>query len=385
MLIRPTRGYPDAARVLLFALAITLLARPAATQQSAGRFSFAVVGHLRGNSDPELYPRIDELVAELRRLKPDLLFLTGDLIWGSVPQALTDSATVAAQWDRLDQKLSVLGIPVYRVPGNHDIHDPVTRDVFFGRFGALPRTVSFRGSRFFLLNSTFTPRGNEPVPLAMKLGKTVRLDSAQVGFVRRELERQAAAHDFLLMHHVLWFEDDAPWWTEMHPTLAAHGVNAVFTGDLGPAMYTHMIRDSVEYFRSVLNATSDKPLKVGAVEALLRTLQFESFLLVTVNGPEVSYQVHTVGALTSDAFSPSRWREAFGPDPDPGRYYDPANPPPPREGPTAGGRPEPSLLSRAWDLLGSPRRLGVLGLFTLVVFASGVLLGRRRRSGGTAD
>lgn len=382
MTIRPTQRYMGDARLLSLVLAGTLLGSPAAAQRADGRFTFAVVGHIRGNSDQELHPGIDELVAELRHLKPDLLFLTGDLIWGSVPKALTDSSAVAAQWELLDNKLEVLGIPIYRVPGNHDIHDPVTRDVFFARYGKLPRTVVYRGSRFFLLNSTFTPEGDAPVPLSMKLSKTVRLDSIQVGFVRRELERQTAAHDFLFMHHVLWFEERAPWWDEMHPALARQRVNAVFAGDLGPAMYTHMTRDSVEYFRSVLNATVNKPLKADAVEALLRTLQFESFLMVAVDGPEVSYSVHTVGALSSEAFSPNRWREVFGPDPDPGKYYDPATFRPPTREPAAGTRPEPGLLARAWKLVGSPRRAVALGLFTVLVFAGGVVIGQRRRGGG---
>lgn len=357
---------------------VLLAPRTGETQERPGRFTFAVVGHIRGNTDPELHPRLDELVEELRRLKPDLLFLTGDMIWGSVPQALTDSAAVAAQWDRLDARLEALGIPIFRVPGNHDIHDPVTRDVFLERYGPLPRTLNFRGSRFFLLNSTFTPAGNDSVPLAMKLGKTVRLDSVQVGFVRRQLERERFAHNFLLMHHVLWWEEGAPWWQELHPTLAAHGVDAVFAGDLGPAMYTHMTRDSVEYFRTTLNAIAHRAGAASTPAGLIHTVQFENFLLVTVDGPSVSYRVHTIGAISSSAFAPARWREAFGSTPDPGRYYDPASyrPPPPASKAKPGA---PSLLARLWGEIGSPRRLAAIGLFAILVFGAGVLAGRRPR------
>ena len=364
-----------ASRLAACLFVVTLLAGPAAGQAPPGRFSFAVVGHIRGNSDDELHPLIDELIEQLRQLKPDILFLTGDLIWGSVPLGLADPAVVRAQWDRLDAKLATLGIPIYRVPGNHDIHEPVTRDVFRERYGELPRTVVFRGTRFFLLNSTFVAPGNDTVPLSMKLGKTVRLDSVQVDFVREALLRESFSHNFLLMHHVLWFNEDDPWWQEMHPALAKQGVDAVFAGDQGPTIYTHLKRDGVEYFRSALNANAHKPLKLGAVDPLLRWLQFETFLFVKVDGPAVTYDVHTVGALTSPVFSPERWREVFGPGRDPGRYYDPANPPtePQRSA-------EPSLRARIWRLVGSPRRLAAIVLFAVLVFSAGVIVGRRWRT-----
>lgn len=170
----------------------------AAPEPAGQPFTFVVIGHLRGGKEKTLYARMDELLAEGRAAKPDLIFLTGDLIWGDVEDSLTSRASIVAQWDALDARLSTLGVPIYRVPGNHDIHDPVTRDVFYERYGKLPRVVTFRGSRFFLFNSVFTPEGNQATPV--KLTKTVRLDSAQVGFLRDELARGLAEHDFLMMH-----------------------------------------------------------------------------------------------------------------------------------------------------------------------------------------
>lgn len=372
----------------LAGLALSLaFGRPVAAQDSANRFTFAVVGHMRGNSDPELYPRLDEVVAELKRLKPDLLFLTGDIIWGSIPKALTDRKAVIAQWEKVDAKLAPLGIPIYRVPGNHDIHDPVTRDVFFERYGTLPRAVDFRGSRFLLLNTTFTPTGNAPVPSAQKLTKTLRLDSLQRQFVQQALAQSPATNTFLVMHHVLWFEPDDPWWTEVHPSLVKQGVRGVFSGDLGPAMYTHVVRDSIDYFRATLNAMVDKPTAAATPVSLIRTVQFESFVFGEVDGATVRYSVPTVGAITSDAFSPDRWRQAFGPGRDPGKLYDPSayRAPavdPDAEGPTKGKAstppPPPGILQRLWSAVGSPKRLAALFLLLAVVFAGGFLAGRAR-------
>ena len=355
-------------------------------QDSTNHFTFAVVGHMRGNSDPELYPRLDEVIAELKRHKPDLLFLTGDVIWGSIPKALTDRKAIVAQWARIDAKLATLGIPIYRVPGNHDIHDPVTRDVFFERYGPLPRAVDFRGSRFLLLNTTFTPTGNAPVPSAEKLTKTLRLDSLQRRFVQDAITQSPATNTFLVMHHVLWFEPDDPWWTEVHPALVKTGVRGVFSGDLGPAMYTHVVRDSIDYFRATLNAMVDKPNAAATPVSLIRTVQFESFVLGEVNGASVRYTVPTVGAVTSDAFSPDRWRKAFGPGRDPGKMYDPAAYQPSQvvdpdaEGPSKGKASTPpappGILQRLWTAVGSPKRLAALFLLVAMAFAGGLFVGR---------
>jgi hypothetical protein len=358
--------------------------RPAAQQsRPADRFSFVVLGHLRGDVDAELHPRIDELVARIKDLRPDLVFLTGDMIWGSIPAPLTDRATVIGQWERLDAKLATLGVPIHRVPGNHDIHDPITRDVFFERYGTYPRVVEHRNARFFLLNSTFVPTGNDPVPASMKLGKTIRLDSTQVAFLGDRLGADRSGPDFVMMHHVLWWEDAAPWWTEVHPLFKAGSVRAVFSGDLGPTMYTHLQRDGVDYFRSVVDAGVDTPIagKPDAVGRLIPTLQFETFLWVTVTGTKVEYRVEPVGALSSSAFLPSRWRDAFGPDPMPGRYYDPANAAL-RRAPEAGARrraaPSPSLVARVRSAIGSPRRLAAMAVIAMVAFGVGMATERLR-------
>ena len=350
-------------------------ASTAVGQRSTDRFSFVVVGHLRGRNDEEVHPRLDEFLAKVRALRPDAIFLTGDLIWGSVARPMTDRKVIEAQWRRFDERLAVLGIPVYRVPGNHDIHDPVSRDVFFERYGQFPRTVVLKGVRFLLLNTTFTPIGSDSIPAWMKPTKTRRLDTAQVRFLRDGLAASPSFPAFVMMHHVLWFGDDDPWWSEVHPLLAKTGVRAVFSGDLGPSMYTHMTRDTVEYFRSILNAAVDNPLEDKGPSGLIRTVQFENFLFVQVDGSQVSYSLETVGGISSGAFAPARWREAFGPEPDPGRYYDPLTyRPRPRPSPSP-----PSLMSRVRRLAGSPGRMAaVVGLGGLV-FLAGVGVGARRR------
>ena len=395
MRLRPRRTFRSATLTLAAVVGPSLVADPITGQTGPpDHFSFVVAGHVRGNSDAALHPRLDELLDEIARLEPDLLFLTGDMIWGSLPQTLTDRSVVEGQWRRLDAKLSELGIPAYRVPGNHDIHDPITRDVFMERYGKYPRSVVHGNARFFLLNSTYTPKGDEPVPVRLKMGKTLRLDAAQVRFIRDELSAKTYDHEFLLMHHVLWWHEDDPWWEEVHPLLVEHGVRAVLAGDLGPTMYTHLQRDGVEYYRSIVSASVEKPLDVysesAAAAALIEGLQFENFLHVSVEGDKVQYEVGIIGATTSDAFAPDRWREAFGAGLGPGRYYDPATFVRELTSAVSGSQPERgspvvAILRRGWELFGTPRRLALLMVVVAMSFASGVLVGKARRSTGESS
>ncbi|MGH7541271.1 MAG: metallophosphoesterase family protein [Gemmatimonadota bacterium] len=393
------RTIPSAVVAVMAACTLTVPVHGAQDESSAASpptapggdaLSFVVVGHPRGERDGRLYPRLDELLARIEALRPDLVFLTGDLIWGAVPMPIAERAVVESDWERLDARLGELGVPVHRVPGNHDIHDPVTRDVFRSRYGDYPRTVTRGRTRFLLLNSTYVPRGDDPVPV--KPGKTVRLDSVQVAFIREELAHPGYDHTFLLMHHVLWWEEEAPWWQEVHPHLVGTNVRAVFAGDVGPSMFTHVRRDGIEYLRSAVNAMVDLPLPadrpVEAAELGIRRLQFENFLYVTVDGPRVAYGVQTVGALASGAYSPERWRAAFGPDREVGRWYDPATlraavtTGPPDEARESRDDGATGVVDRVWGVIGTPKRLaGLLGLVA-VSFVGGLFVGRGRRSPG---
>ena len=64
--------------------ALALAASPTQAAAERARFSFVVAGHIRGDRNGEIPPGVEELVVEIERLSPDLVFLTGDLIWGDI-------------------------------------------------------------------------------------------------------------------------------------------------------------------------------------------------------------------------------------------------------------------------------------------------------------
>ena len=344
------RLWPVAALLLIILLSGTQLLN--AREKETERFSFVVIGHIRGDGNDKMSPLLDELLGKVRKDKPDFIFLTGDMIWGDVHAVVPDADVINRDWDRLDAAVGQLGVPVYRVPGNHDIHDAVTRDIYFARYGDLPRAFTYRGSRFILLNSSWTPEGNEPSSIKRKYTRGVQLGAKQIEFIRSELsDSQRYNNVFLFMHHILWWHRQAAaWWRDVHPLLVGRNVRAVFGGDFGPMKFSHMRRDGIDYLQCSIEGIPDLKFLRNILYSRLLSQQFDNYLHVTVNGPQVTVAVKTVGEISLGKFTPQQWDAVDD--------YRP---------------PEKPLMQRLRDedVLGSPRRLGALALLTVVCFLSG--------------
>ena len=320
-----------------------------------GGFSFAVLGHVRSDANGELSPLLDELLGKVRKDKPDMVFLTGDMIWGDAHAVVPDAAVIRADWDRLDAAMGRLGIPVHRVPGNHDIHDAVTRDIYFERYGDMPQAFSFRGSRFILINSAWTPEGNEPSTVKGQYTRGKQLGAKQIEFIRNELaESQRYDHVFLLMHHLLWFhKHETAWWRDVHPLLVGKNVRAVFGGDFGPMKFSHMRRDGIDYIQSSIEGIPSIPMLRALNSSRLLSQQFDNYLHTTVKGSEVAIEVKTLGEMSLGKFTPEQWRAVDD--------YEP---------------PKKPLMKRLFEqdnVLGSPRRIAAVALVVVLCFVSGFI------------
>jgi predicted MPP superfamily phosphohydrolase len=360
-------------RLVLVVLFLAFATNLSATEKTVRRsFSFVVIGHVRGNDDGLTQPLLDPLLAKVREHKPDMIFLTGDMIWGGLGKKHQQAEVITQDWDRLDGALAKLDIPVYRVPGNHDIHDPVTRDIYFARYGKLPQAFSYRGSRFLLLNSSYVPEGTEvQAKKELNRGQQVylrgkQLDSEQIDFIRKELTGDHQYdHVFVFMHHLLWDHDEeAVWWREVHPLIAGRTVRAVFAGDVGPRKFSHVKRDGIDYIQSSIADIPMENLRRHWMHRMIAQ-QFDNYLYVTVNGQQVNIEVETVGELSSGHFTPQSWKDMHRPEV-------PA---------------EKSFLTRVWDFIGSPgsprRQLVNFVASMMVCFFGGVattLLWRRRKA-----
>lgn len=278
-------------------------------------FSFVVIGHPRGNSNNEPFVLRDALIEEVADLEPDLLVFTGDMIWGDWFEPEADRARITEHWDRFDRAWGQLGVPILRVPGNHDVNDPVTRDVFTERYGALPRAESFGNSRFLLLATPVYPEGDTPPSLPRSASRVTALDAAHVAFLEEQVAASGDhAHSFIFTHHVVWRSLDWPWWSDVEPMLAGSDIRAVFSGDYGPSKFAYREKNGIEYFQSAVSETWP-PDQIYTSRGLALNLQFDNYLHVTVSGNEVDVDVRTFGATTSGRHSPDYWDTAFSPRP----------------------------------------------------------------------
>ena len=320
--------------------------RLSAGEKAPGSFSFVVLGHLRSEKNGKLSPLLDELLARVAKQSPDLIFLTGDMIWGDVHSVVPDAAAIKRDWDLLDGAVGRLGIPVYRVPGNHDINDPITRDIYFARYGKLPQAVTYRRSRFILLNSSWVPEGDAPPPRKRPYIRGRQLGSEQIEFLRQELSRwRQYDHLFLFMHHLLWWHnEEAAWWRDVHPLLVGRNVRAVFGGDFGPMKFSHMRRDGIDYLQSAIEGPVEVEILRELNSSRLLSQQFDNYLYVTVQGPRIAVQAQTVGEISMGNFTPQRWREVD-------EY-------------------EPPIMKRVWNVIGNTRRVVALTVLVLLCFVS---------------
>lgn len=345
-------------------LACHVLATVSPSPQEADSVSFVVLGHLRGDRDGGFHYNLDELLSEVVTLEPDFAVLTGDMIWGDLESEPADGDWVVEQWEAFDERLAEIEVPVYRVPGNHDISDALTRDIYVNRYGPLPQAVDVAGLRLLLLSSLRLPAVDaEPVERTAMAD----LDSAQIAFLREQLaDPSQYEHAFVFMHHLLWWEaEDGAWWQEVHPLLVSGGVRAVFTGDYGPQQkFSHMRRDGIDYFQSGIAPDPSLGILRGHEWNRILAQQFDNYLHVSVVGSDVEFDVETIGEISSGHFTPDRWRAVYGRTTRPGR---------------PGGR---ERLAAAVE---HPKIRWLIGAAALVLLfvgtVTGFLVGRKRRRG----
>ena len=277
-------------------------------------FRFVVLGHVRGGVRGGMNLKLAELLREVRRLNPECIVLTGDIVWGDYQSWPPDSARVEGEWQEIDSAMATLDVPVFRVPGNHDLHDPITREIWWRRYGSLPRAVEVGGNRFLLLRSAHIRAAADTAP--PKFIRGVDLDSTQLDFLRRELSRDdVTGRTFVFVHHLLWWEpDDGAWWRDVHPLLTGR-VDAVFSGDFGPLKFSNLERDGVRYYQTSFEDSIPVVMQRNLVSNRVLASQFDNFLEVESGAEGVTVRVHVFAAESSGQFTPGRFAEVTRPAP----------------------------------------------------------------------
>jgi len=242
-------------------------------------FDFVVI------ADNQCYDPLDQpaifkqMLREFNVVRPAFVVDVGDLILGGAADGLPP------QWEVFKNVISVCEPPFFPVPGNHDISDKASEDLWREHMGPTHYTFRYGNSLFIALNSE-------------EVGALDRLPDAQVTWIKEQLEAaKDVANIFLFLHQPLFSELDslgAPidWkarWGNVAEAIKGYPVKAVFSGHIH--VYRDCgIRDGVHY---VINGGAG----VGSGGATEEEGDFHHYLLVRVRGGDVSWTVVRPGGM----------------------------------------------------------------------------------------
>lgn len=183
---------------------------------------FAVLGDRTGEPNDRAWRAT---VAEIERLRPDLVVTVGDF---------ADDPMNPADWSQAFAATEGLSAPIEFTPGNHDIVDEATAERFAALTGQAPyRSFDRGGVHFVIVDNAREDRWED-------------LPEAQRTWLRSDLAAHADQLVAVFMHKPFWAlragaGDPDP----MHDLFVESGVDAVFTGHWHG--HAHQVIDGVEY------------------------------------------------------------------------------------------------------------------------------------------
>jgi 3',5'-cyclic AMP phosphodiesterase CpdA len=282
-------------------------------------FSFVVWGHPKTDDGlPALH--FEEILDRISELSPDFLVITGDVINGMWGERI-DPEIIRSDFNRFDEGVKRLGIPVYRLPGNHDVHNFATRDIYLERYPKVPYAFTYKGSRFIMLDTIGINQRTQDGNPNWKPQK-LPFDDTQLTFIRNEVEQQDKYnHVFFFMHHVwLWRNPSGFWWKDVHPMLKDGKTRVVFSGTLGnPGFkYDHVEQDNIHYigsctFRSETRAFYRSLMKPGSTDVNPWQYQPDNVQFVRVEGGKYTIRTIVVGEWESKNLSSRFWYQVWQP------------------------------------------------------------------------
>lgn len=119
--------------------------------QRPQEFSFVLLSDRTGLPKPGVFERAIEATNLLR---PDFAIQIGDSIEGYI----TRQQQLDAEWAEFDHMTAPLQVPLFRLPGNHDISNRTMEADWRRRFGALHYHFRFRDVLFLVLNTQDPPQ-----------------------------------------------------------------------------------------------------------------------------------------------------------------------------------------------------------------------------------
>lgn len=175
-------------------------------------FQFAIVSDRTGAHRPGVFKKA---MSQINLLQPEFVMSVGDLIEGYTE----NRDTLKQQYDELDNILSNLEMPLFLVPGNHDISNNVMLDMYRERYGLPYYHFVYKNVLFLVVFTEDPPFKN--------------ISETQVAYMQKALiENKNVRWTFVFMHQPMFVTDEDNQhedWAQIENMLR-HRPHTVFAG-----------------------------------------------------------------------------------------------------------------------------------------------------------
>jgi hypothetical protein len=248
---------------------LTTVTEPALASDT--EFTFAVMGDGRPTLPRMPYPQLSlRAMREIALLRPAFVLYTGDAIWGfdDTRQEFLN------ELDRFRAFADTAGVPLYNVPGNHEMQSRPEMIALLEEWGQdLYGSFDVGRYHFVALNTD-------------EFCKEGRVCDEQLDWLRADLElNRDAAGIFVFMHRPVFSSFQGDFNPDdgeiLHELFRTHPVRAVFASH--DHFYSEEVHDDVRY---VTAGGAGAPMYAQPQRG-----GFAHYILVAVGGQEIDYDV----------------------------------------------------------------------------------------------
>ncbi len=199
-------------KILFYLLLIFIWIFPLSSVNAFDDYHFAVLGDRTGGANQEAFEMV---LKDIEMLHPDFVITVGDLIEG-----YSNVATAKEEWNEIFKSFEIISCPIFPVPGNHDIYDDESEELYIEKTGFNPYyTFDFENSHFIILNNAIAENIEQ-------MGKE------QIQWLEKDLNKNRTKDNiFVFMHKPFWANGIAEGKEDkLHDIFKGNNVDVVFTG-----------------------------------------------------------------------------------------------------------------------------------------------------------
>ncbi|MEO0262870.1 MAG: metallophosphoesterase [candidate division WOR-3 bacterium] len=224
------------------------------------KFQFAILGDRTGGADQKVFEKIIE---EISKNNLDFVINVGDLIEGYIG----DENLINARWDTILNTIKKLPCPFYFVPGNNDIWNEKSREIYIKRTNSKTYYSFDYGNVHFIIIDNSIINGWEEI------------DTLQLNWIKKDLSNTEKEIIFCFFHKPFWINAVREKKTDIiHEILKTKKKVYVISGHLH--VFTKTSIDNIKYLVAGSSGGS-----IGGNEALG---EFYGYTLVSVENGNIN-------------------------------------------------------------------------------------------------